>query len=105
MSHDSTPSPITAQAGTALRGRLRPPGDKSISHRAIILGLLSLGETRIEGLLEGDDVLRTAAAARRSAPASTGTGRGAGGCAASGSAACPTRPAFSISAMPAPARG
>ncbi|QRE73358.1 3-phosphoshikimate 1-carboxyvinyltransferase [Methylobacterium aquaticum] len=64
MSHDSTPSPITAQAGTALRGRLRPPGDKSISHRAIILGLLSLGETRIEGLLEGDDVLRTAAAAK-----------------------------------------
>ncbi|GJD64162.1 3-phosphoshikimate 1-carboxyvinyltransferase [Methylobacterium frigidaeris] len=64
MSHDSTPSPITAQSGTALRGRLRPPGDKSISHRAIILGLLSLGETRIEGLLEGDDVLRTAAAAK-----------------------------------------
>ncbi|UHC17375.1 3-phosphoshikimate 1-carboxyvinyltransferase [Methylobacterium currus] len=64
MSHDSTPSPITAQPGTALRGRLRPPGDKSISHRAIILGLLSLGETRIEGLLEGDDVLRTAAAAK-----------------------------------------
>ncbi|MGY2048265.1 3-phosphoshikimate 1-carboxyvinyltransferase [Methylobacterium sp. JK268] len=64
MSHDSAPSPITARAGTPLRGRLRPPGDKSISHRAMILGLLSLGETRVEGLLEGDDVLRTAAAAR-----------------------------------------
>ncbi|WP_438802556.1 hypothetical protein, partial [Klebsiella aerogenes] len=35
-----------------------------ISHRAMILGLLAIGETRIEGLLEGDDVLRTAAAAR-----------------------------------------
>ncbi|MFE1602447.1 3-phosphoshikimate 1-carboxyvinyltransferase [Methylobacterium sp. ID0610] len=64
MSHASTPSPITARAGTPLRGRLRPPGDKSISHRAMILGLLSIGETRVEGLLEGDDVLRTAAAAR-----------------------------------------
>ncbi|ACL61849.1 3-phosphoshikimate 1-carboxyvinyltransferase [Methylobacterium nodulans ORS 2060] len=64
VSHDSAPSPIAARAGTPLRGRLRPPGDKSISHRAMILGLLSIGETRIEGLLEGDDVLRTAAAAR-----------------------------------------
>ncbi len=40
------------------------PGDKSISHRAVILGLLAIGETRIEGLLEGDDVLGTIAAAR-----------------------------------------
>jgi 3-phosphoshikimate 1-carboxyvinyltransferase len=40
------------------------PGDKSISHRALILGLLATGETQIENLLEGDDVLRTAAAAR-----------------------------------------
>ena len=40
------------------------PGDKSISHRALIFGLLATGETRIEGLLEGDDVLRTAAAVR-----------------------------------------
>jgi 3-phosphoshikimate 1-carboxyvinyltransferase len=47
-----------------LRGRLKPPGDKSISHRALILGLLSVGETKIEGLLEGDDVLRTAAVCR-----------------------------------------
>ncbi|MDP4022547.1 3-phosphoshikimate 1-carboxyvinyltransferase [Methylobacterium sp. NEAU 140] len=64
MSHASTPEPLTAAPGAPLRGRLRPPGDKSISHRAMILGLLSLGETRVEGLLEGDDVLRTAAAAR-----------------------------------------
>ncbi|GJE60814.1 3-phosphoshikimate 1-carboxyvinyltransferase [Methylobacterium trifolii] len=64
MSHDSAPQPLTAGPGAPLRGSLRPPGDKSISHRAMILGLLSIGETRVEGLLEGDDVLRTAAAAR-----------------------------------------
>ena len=64
MSHDSEPQPLTASPGAPLRGALKPPGDKSISHRAMILGLLAIGETRIEGLLEGDDVLRTAAAAR-----------------------------------------
>jgi 3-phosphoshikimate 1-carboxyvinyltransferase len=61
---DSAPVPLSARPGGALRGRLRPPGDKSISHRAIILGLLARGVTEIEGLLEGDDVLRTAAACR-----------------------------------------
>jgi 3-phosphoshikimate 1-carboxyvinyltransferase len=45
-----------------LRGRVEPPGDKSISHRALILGLLCAGETEITGLLEADDILRTAAA-------------------------------------------
>jgi 3-phosphoshikimate 1-carboxyvinyltransferase len=40
------------------------PGDKSISHRALIFGLLAVGETRVSGLLEGEDVLRTAEAAR-----------------------------------------
>ncbi|KQO66123.1 3-phosphoshikimate 1-carboxyvinyltransferase [Methylobacterium sp. Leaf465] len=64
MSHDSQPHPLTAHAGLPLQGSLRPPGDKSISHRAMILGLLSIGETNVEGLLEGDDVLRTAAAAK-----------------------------------------
>nr|WP_244889817.1 3-phosphoshikimate 1-carboxyvinyltransferase [Microvirga massiliensis] len=58
------PSPITARSGAGLKGRVRVPGDKSISHRALILGLLSIGETAIEGLLEGDDVLRTAEACR-----------------------------------------
>jgi len=53
---------LTARPGGPLRGRIRAPGDKSISHRALILGALAEGETRIEGLLEGDDVLRTAAA-------------------------------------------
>jgi len=58
------PQPLTASPGAPLRGALKPPGDKSISHRAMILGLLAIGETRVEGLLEGDDVLRTAAAAK-----------------------------------------
>jgi 3-phosphoshikimate 1-carboxyvinyltransferase len=56
------PVALKSHAEGPLRGRIRPPGDKSISHRALILGLLSLGETAIEGLLEGDDVLRTAKA-------------------------------------------
>ena len=56
--------PLTAQWSGPLRGRIRPPGDKSISHRALIFGLLSVGETPIEGLLEGDDVLHTAEVCR-----------------------------------------
>ncbi|MBB4856863.1 3-phosphoshikimate 1-carboxyvinyltransferase [Novosphingobium chloroacetimidivorans] len=47
-----------------LRGRVRVPGDKSISHRAIMLTSLAVGESRISGLLEGEDVLATAAAMR-----------------------------------------
>nr|WP_026606222.1 3-phosphoshikimate 1-carboxyvinyltransferase [Methylocapsa acidiphila] len=61
---EAAPNRLAAQASGPLRGRLKPPGDKSISHRALILGLLSVGETLIDGLLEGDDVLRTAAACR-----------------------------------------
>lgn len=48
-----------------LRGRIRVPGDKSISHRAIMLGALAVGETRVSGLLEGEDVMATAAAMRQ----------------------------------------
>lgn len=47
-----------------LKGAIRVPGDKSISHRSIMLGALALGETRVTGLLEGEDVLATAAAMR-----------------------------------------
>jgi len=66
MSHDAAhvPKPITAAKGGALKGRVRVPGDKSISHRALIMGGLAVGETTISGLLEGDDVLRTAAVMR-----------------------------------------
>ena len=64
-SHDfSAPQPLAARKAGPLRGRLKPPGDKSISHRAFIFGLLCVGETRIDGLLEGDDVLRTGAACK-----------------------------------------
>ena len=57
-------APMTARPSGPLRGTAEIPGDKSISHRALILGGLAVGETRIAGLLEGDDVLRTAAAMR-----------------------------------------
>jgi 3-phosphoshikimate 1-carboxyvinyltransferase len=53
----------SAPAG-ALRGIVRAPGDKSISHRSMILGALATGTTTVEGLLEGDDVLATARAMR-----------------------------------------
>ena len=55
---------MTARRGRPLAGRIRVPGDKSISHRALILGALAVGSTRISGLLEGEDVLKTATAMR-----------------------------------------
>lgn len=62
MSHASRPTPLEARGSTPLTGRVRVPGDKSISHRALILGALAVGETKITGLLEGEDVLNTAKA-------------------------------------------
>lgn len=64
-----TPSeePLPAHRFTSsgpLTGHLRVPGDKSISHRAIMFGALAVGETRVTGLLEGEDVMATAAAMR-----------------------------------------
>ncbi len=58
------PLPRTFLLRSPLSGRARVPGDKSISHRSLILGALSVGETRVRGLLEGEDVLATAAAMR-----------------------------------------
>ncbi len=58
------PAGMIARPGGALRGRVRVPSDKSISHRALILGALARGVTTIEGLLEADDVMRTAEAMR-----------------------------------------
>src|SRR6266850_435882 len=57
-------SPLTARRSGALKGRVRVPGDKSISHRALIFGALAVGETRVSGLLEGDDVINTGQAMR-----------------------------------------
>jgi 3-phosphoshikimate 1-carboxyvinyltransferase len=56
------PAPLTARRNGSLAGRVRVPGDKSISIRALILGALTVGETRVSGLLEGEDVLNTAKA-------------------------------------------
>lgn len=53
-------SSLTAFDGGPLSGDIEVPGDKSISHRALILGALATGQTQISGLLEGDDVLHTA---------------------------------------------
>ncbi|UIJ46627.1 3-phosphoshikimate 1-carboxyvinyltransferase [Sphingomonas cannabina] len=62
--HGSLPRPLSISASGPLRGTVTVPGDKSISHRSLMLGSLAVGETRIEGLLEGEDVLATAAAMR-----------------------------------------
>ena len=54
------PTPLTARRDGPLAGRVRVPGDKSISIRALILGALAVGGTRVSGLLEGEDVINTA---------------------------------------------
>ncbi len=85
--------PLTAVRSGALNGRLKVPGDKSISHRALMFGALATGTTRIAGLLEAGDVINTARAVtalgapaqRISAPAEKSgaiwevKGRGTGG--------------------------
>ncbi len=58
------PQPRNIPRAMRLTGNVRVPGDKSISHRSLMLGSLAVGTTRIEGLLEGEDVLATAAALR-----------------------------------------
>ncbi|HET8972993.1 MAG TPA: 3-phosphoshikimate 1-carboxyvinyltransferase [Pseudolabrys sp.] len=57
-------APLTARQSGPVQGRARVPGDKSISHRALILGALTVGESTVGGLLEGEDVLHTANAMR-----------------------------------------
>jgi 3-phosphoshikimate 1-carboxyvinyltransferase len=64
MSGTGPAQPMTARRSPALKGVADIPGDKSVSHRALILGALAVGETRIRGLLEGQDVLDTAKAMR-----------------------------------------
>ena len=75
MSH-AAPSPLSARRSGPLNGRLRVPGDKSISHRALILGALAVGETRISGLLEGEDVINTGKAMRALGAGVERTGEG-----------------------------
>jgi 3-phosphoshikimate 1-carboxyvinyltransferase len=57
---DATSKPLSALKAQSLKGRVRVPGDKSISHRALIFGALATGTTRITGLLEAEDVINTA---------------------------------------------
>jgi len=64
MSAHGDPIPMTSHKSGPLKGVADVPGDKSISHRSLILGAMAVGETRISGLLEGQDVLDTAAAMR-----------------------------------------
>jgi 3-phosphoshikimate 1-carboxyvinyltransferase len=58
------PSPLAARRSGPLQGRVRVPGDKSISLRSLILGAMTVGETRITGMLEGEDAISTANAMR-----------------------------------------
>jgi 3-phosphoshikimate 1-carboxyvinyltransferase len=60
----SAPSPLSARRGGPISGRARVPGDKSISHRALILSVMTAGESTVAGLREGEDVLNTAQAMR-----------------------------------------
>lgn len=62
MTKNHNPEPLKSSAAASLKGDVTVPGDKSISHRALMLSSQVLGTTRITGLLEGDDVLNTAQA-------------------------------------------
>jgi 3-phosphoshikimate 1-carboxyvinyltransferase len=68
---------MTARRSRALKGRVRVPGDKSISHRSLILSAMTVGETRIGGLLEGEDVINTAKVMRALGARVERTGEGA----------------------------
>lgn len=59
MSHSQVSKPATSRRSRDLKGDIRIPGDKSISHRSFMFGGLASGETRISGLLEGEDILAT----------------------------------------------
>ncbi|MFZ4409517.1 MAG: 3-phosphoshikimate 1-carboxyvinyltransferase, partial [Paracraurococcus sp.] len=78
MAHPDALQPLRAAAPAGgLSGRFPVPGDKSISHRALMFGALAVGTTEISGLLEGEDVLRTAAAMRALGAEVEQTGPGA----------------------------
>jgi 3-phosphoshikimate 1-carboxyvinyltransferase len=75
--HGNSPRSATFLGTGPLRGTARVPGDKSISHRSLMLSALAVGESRIAGLLEGEDVLATAAAMRAMGADVERTGEGA----------------------------
>jgi 3-phosphoshikimate 1-carboxyvinyltransferase len=70
------PIPLAARRSGPLKGRVRVPGDKSISQRALILGALTVGETRVTGLLEGEDVINTSRAMQALGATVERTGQG-----------------------------
>ena len=76
MSGHGTPIPMISRPCGPLTGAAHVPGDKSISHRALILGAMAVGETRITGLLEGEDVLDTGRAMRAFGATVTNHGEG-----------------------------
>ncbi|WP_308911168.1 3-phosphoshikimate 1-carboxyvinyltransferase [Pseudokordiimonas caeni] len=75
-SPDAQPEPLVSAPGRALEGAVRIPGDKSVSHRSIMLGALAVGKSRVSGLLEGEDVMATAAAMRAMGATVTRKGEG-----------------------------
>jgi 3-phosphoshikimate 1-carboxyvinyltransferase len=77
VSTSTSRTPLTARRGASLAGTVKVPGDKSISHRALMFGLLTVGETRITGLLEGEDVINTAKVCRALGARVEQTGPGA----------------------------
>lgn len=77
MAGHGTPIQMIARKSPPLKGVAVVPGDKSVSHRSMILGALSVGETKITGLLEGDDILDTAKAMQAFGAEITRTGEGA----------------------------
>ncbi|MBJ6372630.1 3-phosphoshikimate 1-carboxyvinyltransferase [Sedimentitalea arenosa] len=77
MSAHGSPTPMMSSPSGPLSGVADVPGDKSISHRSLILGAMAVGETRITGLLEGEDVLDTARAMRAFGAEVTDHGGGA----------------------------
>ncbi len=76
MSSHGPAVPMSSHPVKGLSGEAHVPGDKSISHRSLILGAMAVGETRIHDLLEGEDVLRTAAAMRAFGAEVTDHGKG-----------------------------
>ena len=74
--HSAHPRPASFSPRGPLRGSAKVPGDKSISHRSLMLSALAIGESRVTGLLEGEDVLSTAAAMRAMGATIERTGEG-----------------------------
>ena len=77
MNDETGPKTLCARAGKALHGRIGVPGDKSVSHRALMFGALAIGRTSVVEMLEGEDVLNTAYAMRALGARVERTGDGA----------------------------